>query len=83
MICTIRGWNPGGEKIFCIRPDRPWGPSSLPYNGYRVFPGGKEAGAWRYHPPHQASRLKKEYSYTYIPPLTFMACSRIKFTVSM
>ena len=23
------------------RPDRPWGPPSLLYNGYRVFPGGK------------------------------------------
>ena len=22
-------------------PDRPWGPPSLLYNGYRVFPGGK------------------------------------------
>ena len=22
------------------RPDRPWGPHSLLYNGYRVFPGG-------------------------------------------
>ena len=21
-------------------PDRPWGPPSLLYNGYRVFPGG-------------------------------------------
>ena len=23
-------------------PDRPWGPPTLLYNGYRVFPGGKE-----------------------------------------
>jgi hypothetical protein len=23
-------------------PDRPWGPPSLLYNGYRVFTGGKE-----------------------------------------
>jgi hypothetical protein len=23
-------------------PDRPWGPPSLLYNGYQVFPGGKE-----------------------------------------
>ena len=29
------------------RPDRRWGPPSLLYNGYRVFPGGKAAGAWR------------------------------------
>ena len=26
---------------FSARPDRPWGPPSLLYNGYRVFPGGK------------------------------------------
>ena len=23
-------------------PDRPWGPPSLLYNGYRVFPGGRK-----------------------------------------
>jgi hypothetical protein len=28
-------------EIFRTRPDRPWGPPSLLYNGYRVFPGGK------------------------------------------
>ena len=28
-------------KIFCTSPDRPWGPPSLLYNGYWVFPGGK------------------------------------------
>jgi hypothetical protein len=39
--------NPGGGEIFRIRPDRPWGLPSLLYNGYRVFPGGKAAGAWR------------------------------------
>jgi len=27
---------------FSARPDRPCGPLSLLYNGYRVFPGGKE-----------------------------------------
>jgi hypothetical protein len=36
----------GGGEIFRTRPDRPWGPPSLLYNGYRVFPGGKAAGAW-------------------------------------
>jgi hypothetical protein len=38
--------NPGGGEIFRTRPDRPWGPPRLLYNGYRVFPGGKAAGAW-------------------------------------
>ena len=27
---------------FSARPDRPWGPPSLLYNGYRVFPVRKE-----------------------------------------
>jgi len=27
---------------FSTRPDRPWGPPTLLYNGYRVFPGDKE-----------------------------------------
>ena len=39
-------WGAGGEN-FRIRPDRPWGPPSFLYNGYRVIPGGKAAGAWR------------------------------------
>jgi hypothetical protein len=39
---TVRGSNPGGGEIFRTCPDRPWGPPSFLYNGYRVFPGGKE-----------------------------------------
>jgi hypothetical protein len=42
---TVRGWNPGGGEIFRTGPDRPWDLPSLLYNGYRVFPGGKAAGA--------------------------------------
>ena len=29
-------------EIFRTCPNRPWGPPNLLYNGYRVFPGGKE-----------------------------------------
>ena len=41
------GWmvwelNPSKGEIFCTCPDRPWGPPNLLYNGYWVFPGGKE-----------------------------------------
>ena len=38
----VRGSNPGGGEIFHTCPDRSWVPSSLLYNVYRVFPGGKE-----------------------------------------
>ena len=47
MGWTVWGSNPGGGEIFRTRPDRRWGPPSLLYNGYRVFPGGKVARAWR------------------------------------
>jgi hypothetical protein len=36
----IESW--WGGEIFRNCPDQPWGPPSLLYNGYRVFPGGKE-----------------------------------------
>jgi hypothetical protein len=38
----VRGSDPGGDEISHTCPDRPLGPPSLLYNGYRVFPGGKE-----------------------------------------
>jgi hypothetical protein len=39
---TVRGSNFSGDEIFRTRPDRPWVPPSLLYNGYRVsFPGVK------------------------------------------
>ena len=56
---TVRGSNPGCGEIFRTRPDWLWGPPSPLYSGYRVFPGGKAAEAWRW-PPHPVSRLKKE-----------------------
>jgi hypothetical protein len=36
------GSNPSGGETFRTSSDRPWGSLSLLYNGYRVFPGGKE-----------------------------------------
>jgi hypothetical protein len=39
---TVRGSNSGGGEIFRTCQDRPWGPPSLLYNGYRVFPGGRK-----------------------------------------
>ena len=42
MDWTVWGLNPSGGEIFRTCPDRPWGPLSLLYNGYRVFPRSKE-----------------------------------------
>jgi len=39
-----------GGEIFRTVPDSPWGATILLYNGYRVFPGGKAAGACRWPP---------------------------------
>jgi len=40
---TVPGSNPGWGEIFHTRPDRLWGPPSLQYEWYRVFPAGKAA----------------------------------------
>ena len=44
---TVRGPGPDGGEIFHTCPDRLSGAPGLLYNGYRVFPGSKEAGACR------------------------------------
>jgi hypothetical protein len=42
-LLLAMGWTESRwGKISRTCPDRPWGPPSLLYNGYRVFPGGKE-----------------------------------------
>ena len=70
------GSNPGGGEIFRTCPDRPWGPPSLLYNGYRVFPGGKERpGRVADHSPPSSATVKKEYSYTSTPPMGRTACT--------
>jgi hypothetical protein len=65
---TVRGSNPDGGEIFRTRPDRPWGPPSHLYNGYRVFPGVKRPERGADHPPLLASSSRKSRA---IPLLTF------------
>jgi len=58
---TIRGSNPGGGEISRICPGRPWGPHSLLYKGYRIFPGGKERPGRDVDPlPHSSAGNKKQ-----------------------
>ena len=55
------GSNPGGDEIFRTCPDRPWGPPSLLYNGYRVFPGGKvRPGRDADHSPPSSAAVMEE-----------------------
>jgi hypothetical protein len=51
-IATRYGLDRPGDRIpvgetFCSHPDRVCDPPRILYNGYRVFPGDKAAGAWR------------------------------------
>jgi len=62
-IATRTGWTvresyPEADETFHTRPDRPWGPPTLLYNGYRVSsPGVKRPGRGI---DHLALRLKKK-----------------------
>jgi hypothetical protein len=47
--------------------DRPWGPPSLLYNGYLVFPGGKAAGVWRWPTPSIAEVKERVELHLYFP----------------
>jgi hypothetical protein len=63
---TVRGSNPGEGHIFRTRTDRPWDPPSLLIQWVSgLFHGGRALTTR----PHLGPRLKKEYSYTFIPPL--------------
>ena len=67
---------PKGGEIFRTCPDRPWGPPSLLYNGYRVFPGGKERPERDADPsPPSSAVVMKEQSYTSTPPIGRTACT--------
>ena len=69
MGWTVRDRIPVGTR-FSARPDRPWGPPSLLYNGYRVFPGGKvRPGRAADHSPPSSAAIMEEYSYTSTHPL--------------
>ena len=57
---TVRESNPGAGEVFRTRPDRPWGPPSLLYNGYRVsLPGLKRPGRGLNHPPLYIDEVKE------------------------
>jgi hypothetical protein len=63
----VRGLKHGGGEIF-HRPDRPWGPLSLLYNGYQVLPGGKVwPGHAADHQPLSSTKVLEEWSYTSTP----------------
>jgi hypothetical protein len=66
---TVRRSNSSGGGIFHNLPDRPWGPPSLLYNGYRVFPRGvKRPGRGVDHSPASSAEVKERVElYLYSP----------------
>jgi hypothetical protein len=44
-------------EIFRTCPDQPWGPPSLLYNGYWLFPGGKERLGYDADPSPSSSAM--------------------------
>jgi hypothetical protein len=60
----LRAWRSGnripvgGGRYFPHHPVRPWGPSSLQYNGYRVLPGGERPGCGVDHPPQSSAEVQ-------------------------
>ena len=60
---------PVGGEIFRTRPDWPWGPPSLLYNGYRVsFPGVDLLGRGVNHPPSFCAEVEERVElYLYSP----------------
>jgi hypothetical protein len=82
-INNVAHYKFGGE-IFHTRPDRYWGPPSLLYNEYRVFPVGIADGAWRL-PPTSIYRLgqRKSRAIPLRPIWAFVVCSRLNFTFTL
>jgi hypothetical protein len=47
-------------RDFCPYADQPWGPPSLLYNEYWVFPGCKWPGHGADHPPPSSAKFESE-----------------------
>jgi len=63
---TVRESNPGRGEIFRTCPDRPWGPPSLLYNEYRIFPGGKKRSGRDADPAPPSSAVAHERVQLYL-----------------
>jgi len=74
---------PGTEsrwgEFFRTSPDRSWGPPSLLYNGYRVFPGGRVLPG-RDADPSPPSAERESRAIPLLSLRAFVACERVKPT---
>jgi len=76
------GSSPGGGEIFRTCPDRSWGPPRLLYNGYRVFPGSKAPGAWRWPPTPSSAEVKERVELYIYSPMDLRGFSMVNFTIN-
>jgi hypothetical protein len=70
---TIRKSNPGVGETYRTRPDRPCGPPSILYYGYRVcFLGVKRLGRGVDHPAPSSAEVKERVELYLYSPLGFL-----------
>ena len=77
-----------GGEIFRNYPARPWGPTSILYNWYRLFPGSKERPGRDADPSPPSSAVGHETSraipllplWAVRPIQNLSACTRVTFT---
>ena len=77
LSLSVRDRIPVGRR-FSARPERPWVPPSLLYNGYRVFPGGRGGRGVGLTPPHPHLVTKVLEKIRAIPLVTLRACVAYK-----
>jgi hypothetical protein len=78
MGWTVQGSNPSGGEILRTCPYRSWGPPSLLYNGYWVFPGGKKQLGCDADssPPSSAEVYKQSRAIPLLSIRAFVACKK-------
>ena len=81
---------PVGGEIFRTCPDWPWGPPSLLYNGYRVFPGIKSGRGVTLTPhpllvpwPRKSRAIPLLHIWAVRPVQSLSPCTRAHFTFTL
>ena len=79
-----------GGEIFRTCPDQPWGPPSLLYNGYRVFPGIKSGRGVTLTPhpllvpwPRKSRAIPLLHIWAVRPVQSLSPCTRAHFTFTL
>ena len=72
------------REIFRNRPDRPWGPPSLLYNGYRAIPMENATEGWCWSPTASGAEVKERVKpCLYYPSRSSWTVSRVNFNFTL